>query len=180
MKLTEEQVKQIVRKEVLKHLKEAELAQQIKRWNKLPVQFFRKVIKSIEWETSEEAEKDREFTYAVADINKILEKQGPRGFLNLWISVDDESPSAYLNSEAKDIILQGLYPNTPRSKANDLVIKLLMHKPEVFRDDLINAMEEVTKRSSVESGLSTPEYISPEFIEEIIKEEVVKYLKENE
>ena len=103
MKLTEEQIKQIIRKEVVKHLKEAELARQMRRWNKLPAQFFKKVIRSIEWQTSDQAEEDREFTYAVADINKLLDKHGPNQFLNMWVQADREGHGGgFLDNEAKD------------------------------------------------------------------------------
>ena len=55
-----------------------------------------------------------------------------------------------------------------------------MHKPNVLRDDMKNTLQAITKKERIAYGMETPEYISPEFIEEIIKEEVIKYFKENE
>jgi len=179
MKLTEEEVKQIIEKEVVKYLKEAELTKQARSWTRLPAKIFRNVISAIKHDASEEAQKDRAFVDVIADVNKLLIK-GVRTFLAVWTAAGTEKEGGFLGSESKDIFLQGLYPNTPRNKADDLVIKLVMHKPNIFRDDIKNAMQALIKKDRIGYGMETPEYISPEFIENITREEVIKYLKENE
>tara|TARA_R110000824_G_scaffold3614_5_gene17095 strand:+ start:727 stop:1266 length:540 start_codon:yes stop_codon:yes gene_type:complete len=179
MKLTEQKIKDIIREETLKYLKEIELAKQVRSWKRLPAQLFRNVIKSIEYDASEEAQKDREFADVMADINKLL-ITGVREFLRAWTYAGTEKESPFLDEEGKNIFLQGLYPNTPRNKADDLVVDLVMHKPNVLRDDMKNTLQAITKKERIAYGMETPEYISPEFIEEIIKEEVIKYFKENE
>ena len=176
MKLTEEQIKQIIEKEVVKYLKEAELAKQMKSWTRLPAELFRNVIKSIQYDASEEAQKDREFVGVIADVNKLLIK-GVRAFLAVWGAAGTEKECPFLDEKGKNIFLQGLYPNTPRDKADDLVVDLVMHKPDVFRDDIENTLQAITKKERIAYGMETPEYVSPEFIEETIKEEVIKYLK---
>ena len=167
MKLTEQKIKDIIREETLKYLKEIELAKQVRSWKRLPAQLFRNVIKSIE------------FADVMADINKLL-ITGVREFLRAWTYAGTEKESPFLDEEGKNIFLQGLYPNTPRNKADDLVVDLVMHKPNVLRDDMKNTLQAITKKERIAYGMETPEYISPEFIEEIIKEEVIKYFKENE
>jgi len=171
MKITRIEFKQIILEETRKYLEEAALQKAIGTVRSMTVDQLKQFVRTLRWESSPEAEEDREFSYAVADVGKLYSDTGPKKFLDYWVNADDPVRSSNrLPPDTKLIILKGIYPKTfsgSPSKADEIVVKALMHAPAVFIEDLKLAMAKKAKRSATMVSTSIPDYAGPEFIEEI-------------
>ena len=177
MQSTEEQIKQIILDETKKYLKEIELKKRLKNVRGLTMDAFVQVIKTMGRELKLESE-------TVIDVYIELALDLKRNWLpKQW--------GNFTESE-KQLFLKTTYPNTIIDESEDMLIKSFTNptlKKIIFSDVLLAVKKAEEAKEEIKAG----EYLGPEepggdpkspywkeYLEEVIKEEAVNYLKENE
>ena len=177
MKITEKKVKQILTEEVGAFFEQIELKKRLKNVRGLTMDAFVQVIKTMGRELKLESE-------TVIDVYIELALDLKRNWLpKQW--------GNFTESE-KQLFLKTTYPNTIIDESEDMLIKSFTNptlKKIIFSDVLLAVKKAEEAKEEIKAG----EYLGPEepggdpkspywkeYLEEVIKEEAVNYLKENE
>lgn len=178
MKLTEKQIKQLIRKETLKYLDEISIAKKLQNVGKMSTETFLEVINAISQELKLRAPSALDLYMELA-----LEMKETKWSLKYFNSFTEEE---------KKLLLKTTYPNTPYHESFDMLTRSFTNptiKKIIYSDFLLAIEKAEDLKKEIEAG----EYFGPtepggepksphwkEYLEEVIKEEVIKYLKENE
>jgi len=174
MKFTEEEIKQIILDESKKYLEEIDLARRVKNAGSLSLDTFMSVIEILSQEVKIPTE-DALLVY----MEIALDLKRNWGTKQWDLFTDQE----------KEVFLKTTYPQTPRDESEDLLIASFLNPnlAKVIFDDIGIAIEKVADaKKEIKSG----KYLGPEepggdpksphwkeYLEEIIKEEIVNHLK---
>jgi len=177
MNLSEEDIEQVIIKEVKAHLDEISLAKRLQNVGSMSVEVFTSVISAIAQELNSQAE-------TVMDIYLELA-------LNLKRSWHPKAWENFTKSE-KEIFLKATYPKTPHDESLDMMIRSFTNptiRKIIYRDILLAVEKAKDAKKETKAG----EYLGPqepggeplspdwkEYLEEVIKEEITKHLKKNE
>ncbi len=186
MKATEEQLKQIILEEVQKYLEEVEVAKKLQNIGNMSVDAFIDFVNT----TSAVLQRATGLGTGPIPLIRVLEM-----YLEAAIDLQDNWSKrrwSAFSARDKNILLKLTYPTTPYHEAEALMLRSFIDPvvQEIIIQDIILAAE-LTKKSLEETEAG--EYLGPEepggepksphwreFLEEIVKKEVIKYLKENE
>jgi hypothetical protein len=174
MKATKEEIKQIVVEEVEKYLEEAQLAKRLKNVGSLSFENFMSLISVLGAGLGIESESVLD-TYTEMALD-IKQNWSPR----TW----DSFPA-----NEKDLFLKTTYPNTTPDESEDLMVLSFTNPTlkKVIYSDILLAIEKV---QDAKKEIRPGKYLGPEepggepksphwreYLEEIIKEEIVNHLK---
>ena len=184
MKATEEQLKQIILEEVQKYLEEVEVAKKLQNIGNMSVDAFIDFVNT----TSAILQRATGMTQRPIPLARVLE-------IYLEAAVDLQrswSKERWHDFSAwdKNILLKLTYPTTPYHESEALMLRSFIDPvvQEIITHDIILAAE-LTKKSLEETEAG--EYLGPEeeggepksphwreYLEEIVKEEIINHLKE--
>mgnify|MGYP003143479381 FL=1 len=184
MKATEEQLKQIILEEVQKYLEEVEVAKKLQNIGNMSIDAFIEFVNT----TSAVLQRAAGMTGESVPLVRVLE-------IYLEAAVDLQrswSKERWHDFSAwdKNILLKLTYPTTPYHEAEALMLRSFWDPvvQEIITDDIVLAAE-LTKKSLEETEAG--EYLGPEeeggepksphwreYLEEIVKEEIINHLKE--
>ena len=174
MMFTKEEIKQIILDEAKRYLEEVELAKRIKNVGSLSLETFINVISAFaqEFTRGEETVLDIYIELAL-DLKK------------KWTPMQWEN----FTEEERKIFLKTTYPNTTQDESEDLLISSFTNSTlkKVIYSDILLAVE---KAQDAKKEIKAGEYLGPdepgadpkspywkEYLEEVIKEEIINHLK---
>jgi hypothetical protein len=174
MNFTEEEIKQIILDESKKYLEEIELAKTLKNVGSLSLQAFINVINILSQDIKIEPEEAIQVYLELAlDIKR-----------NWGIKQYEAWPD-----EEKEIFLKTTYPQTPRDESEDLLIASFLN-PNLAKVIFSDVQLAIEKTNDAKKKIKSGEYLGPEelggepksphwkeYLEEIIKEEIINHLK---
>ena len=175
MKLTEKQIKQLIRKETLKYLDEISIAKKLQNVGKISTEAFLEVINAISQELKLRAPSALDLYMELA-----LEMKETHWSLQKWESYTEEE---------KKLLLKTTYPNTPYDESLNMMTDSFTNptiKKIIYSDFLLAIRKAEDAKKETKAG----EYLGPqepggeplsphwkEYLQEIAKEK--KQIKEN-
>ena len=177
MKLAEQKIKDIIREETLKYLEEIKLAKTLKNVGNLSLEAFIRVVNVLGQDINIEPEEAMQVYLELAlDLKK-----------NWGIKQYEAFPE-----NEKELFLKTTYPQTPRDESERLLVASFLN-PNLAKVIFSDVQLAIKKIEDAKKKIQAGEYLGPEepggepkspywreYLEETIKEETIKYFKENE
>ena len=174
MNFTEEEIKQIILDESKKYLEEIELAKTLKNVGSLSLETFINVINILSQDIRIEPEEAIQVYLELA-----------LDFKRNWSIQQYE---AWPERE-KEIFLKTTYPQTPRDESEDLLIASFLN-PNLAKVIFSDVRLAIEKAEDAKKKIKAGKYLGPqepggepksphwkEYLEEIVKEEIINHLK---
>ena len=177
MNFTEEEIKQIILDESKKYLEEIELAKRMKNAGSLSLEAFINVINILGQDLTELVSGP---TVLDMYLEIALDLKRSRWDPKYWFNMPNDE---------KKIFLKTTYPLTPRDESEDIMISSFINPTmaKVIYSDIELTIE---KANDAKKEIKAGEYLGPEelggepksphwkeYLEEIVKEEIINHLK---
>ena len=174
MNFTEEEVKKIILDEMQKSIEEAEMVRKLKNVGSLSFEAFMNVISALSQDLKMQPE---EAIQAYLELALDLKKN--------WLPKQWDN----FTEQEKELFLKTTYPKISRDESEDILISSFTNPvvKKVIYSDILLAVE---KAEDAKKEIKAGEYLGPEkvgadpkspywkeYLEEVIKEEIINHLK---